>query len=141
MKITVPAERVRRPPKLRSLELSRGRRPDATSAAATLAALVILFDIVPRFSTMPRFFSLKTSRRTSSPPVFFLRNEILAKIGEESLSLTLPSCERREIRQEIRFGTRAGRKSKDLREVTARSSRTVQNFRSRRRSIRRGASG
>lgn len=52
-----------------------------------------------------------------------------------------PSCERREIRQEIRFGTRAGRKSKDLREVTARSSRTVQNFRSRRRSIRRGASG
>lgn len=56
MKITVPAERVRRPPKLRSLELSRGRRPDATSAAATLAALAILLDIVPRFSTMPRFF-------------------------------------------------------------------------------------
>lgn len=98
MKITVSAERVRRPPKLRSLELSRGRRPDATSAAATLAALVILFDIVPRFSTMPRFFSLKTSRRTSSPPVFFLRNEILAKIGEESLSLTLPVSLVREAR-------------------------------------------
>lgn len=53
MKITVPAERVRRPPKLRSLELSRGRRPDATSAAATLVAPAILFDIVPSFSTIP----------------------------------------------------------------------------------------
>lgn len=116
MKITVPAERVRRPPKLRSPELSRGRRPDATSAAATLAALVILFDIVPRFSTMPRFFSLKTS---SSPPVFFLRNEILAKIGEEeSLSLTLPVSlvrGRRDERSAKRF---------DLERVPAGSRRT-----------------
>lgn len=67
MKIRVPAERVRRPPKLRSLELSRGRRPDATSAAATLVAPAILFDIVPSFSTIPILLeTIETSTICSS---------------------------------------------------------------------------